>query len=81
MYAAVLALLFGSTWAQQPSGAQMYMGYLGLSESCEEALNTSVSCPIFLSPLSVKSVISRLCLYFCALLKDRSSLSFHVASH
>ncbi len=67
-FAVALALLSGSTWAQQLSGAQIYMGYPGLSASCEQVLNTSVSCPIFLSPLSAKSVTPGSCLHLCALL-------------
>lgn len=47
MFAVILTLLLSSTWAQQLSGAQMYMGYPGLSPSCEQALNTSVSCSIY----------------------------------
>ena len=54
MYAVILTLLLGSTCAQQLSGAQMYMGYPGLSPSCEQALNTNVSCSIYLSSLSAK---------------------------
>jgi hypothetical protein len=56
LYAAVLALLFSSIWAQQLNGTQMDMGYPGLSTACGNALNTSVDCPIFLSPLSARSV-------------------------
>lgn len=49
-------LLLDSTTAQQPSGSQMHMAYPGISDSCGDALNTTVDCPRFISSLSVKSV-------------------------
>ncbi|KAF2719531.1 carbohydrate-binding module family 50 protein [Polychaeton citri CBS 116435] len=49
--------LVGSSWAQQLSGASMFVNYTGLSSSCVNALNTSVSCPLFLSPTSVDGAI------------------------
>jgi len=54
MYSTILLVSFGLTWAQQLSDFQIYMGYPGLSSSCEQALNTSVSCPAFLSSVSVR---------------------------
>jgi len=76
-YAVAVALLSASIWAQQLSGAQMYMGYPGLSTSCEQALNTSVSCPIILSPLSAKSVTPGSFLYLCASLQGDSVISYY----
>lgn len=73
-YAVALALLSASIRAQQLSGAQMYMGYPGLSTSCEQALNTSVSCPIFLSPLSAKSVTPGS--FSISVLRSKEILSF-----
>ncbi|KAI9823660.1 MAG: hypothetical protein M1826_007678 [Phylliscum demangeonii] len=57
--ALALALSIGitTTCAQQLSGSQMFIGYPGLSPSCQHALNTTVSCPPFLSPLSANNAI------------------------
>lgn len=51
---AILALSPLVAFAQQLSDAYIPLSYPGLSTSCQDALNTSVSCPAFLSPLSVK---------------------------
>ncbi|KAL7622002.1 hypothetical protein AAE478_007503 [Parahypoxylon ruwenzoriense] len=53
MFTAVLCfLLLSPSWAQQLNGTYMNVDYPGLSDACKGALNTSVSCPLFLSQRS-----------------------------
>ena len=52
IFATVVLVSSSLAWAQQLSDSQAYIEYPGLSPSCEQALNTSVSCPIFLSQVS-----------------------------
>jgi hypothetical protein len=58
---ALIAPYAGLALAQQLTGAHIPLSYPGLDSNCLEALNTSVSCPAFLSPLSVKCVSLRMC--------------------
>ncbi|KAF4160012.1 hypothetical protein CNMCM6936_004141 [Aspergillus lentulus] len=57
--------------AQQPAGVQMYTAYPGLSESCQRALATNVSCPPFITVVSQSNAIldaeqvSELCVEGC----------------
>jgi hypothetical protein len=81
MYATVLALLFGSTW-----GATTFRraDVHGISRA-QCILRRGLEHEHFLSnifePIIREVSHLTLCLYFCALLKDRLSLYFHVASH
>jgi len=56
LYTALLGSYSGIALAQQLTDAYIPMSYPGLGDNCLEALNTSVSCPAYLSPLSVKYV-------------------------
>jgi hypothetical protein len=66
-----VVLMFSAAMAQQLSGAQMFVSYQWLSASCIDALNTTVSCPIFLGPLSLSngildsSSVTELCVDSC----------------
>lgn len=53
-WTALLYSCLGLTAAQQLTDAYIPMSYPGLGGDCLEALNTSVACPAYLSPLSVK---------------------------
>ncbi|KAL4739523.1 hypothetical protein BDV11DRAFT_169938 [Aspergillus similis] len=67
-----LGLLFAvSGHCQQLSDAPSYINYPGLSEACLTALNTTVSCPPFLNPVSASGeildsdLVTELCVDSC----------------
>ncbi|KAJ5153569.1 LysM domain protein [Penicillium canariense] len=67
-----LGLLFAvSGHYQQLSDAPSYINYPGLSEACLTALNTTVSCPPFLNPVSASreildsDLVTELCVDSC----------------
>ncbi|KAE8353839.1 hypothetical protein BDV28DRAFT_132335 [Aspergillus coremiiformis] len=83
LWTAILSsLLIQSAWTQQPAGTEMYVGYPGLSDACRAALATDVTCPPFISVVSVQKAIldsdevQELCIDSCytSLQKARSTI-------
>ena len=55
--AASLVLLLWGVWSQQLQGSYRYISYPQLSQSCQNALNTTVTCPLALAPLAISGGI------------------------
>ena len=70
----LLAFLVDAVWSQQLQGGSMSMTYPGLSKSCQQALNTSVSCPFALDSLSQKCVYSTALVAFADVLSREGTV-------